>query len=134
MRFEITYTEIHELLSNHFHLKISLNKIDEKKIKINYYVPFHLIFREIKEEKVFFDYEVLGVVNILAQWVRFFKRNKPGYAPVEWDSVNRLITIDLKKIKELSEFLKLFYLSNLVFADDHLLLVFKAKRIQRVSE
>ena len=78
--------------------------------------------KEIKEEEVVFSYEVNGFVKLMAKGVHYFLKEKVEFDPLEWNTVEREVTFDLKKIKELREVIKFLYISEIHFADEIILL------------
>ena len=127
MRLEIPLKEVQEFLNNYYNIDIGLKNIEENKIEANYFVPLVLTIKEVKEDIVVFQYEVNGFVNLLAKGAHFLLGKKPDNVPIEWNSKTKEVTIDLKKIQELRNFLKFVYISELHFVNDNILLVLYAR-------
>jgi uncharacterized protein YijF (DUF1287 family) len=86
-----------------------------------------LIIKEVREDKVLFYYEVDGLVDLIAKVAHFFLKKKLENMPIEWDTRKREVTVDFKRIQELSELLKFFYISELHFVNENILLVLYAR-------
>src|ERR1035437_8583442 len=127
MRLEIPLKEVQEFLSNYYNINVGLKNIEENKIKATYFDSIVLIIKEVKDDEVLFYYEVDGLVDLIAKVAHFFLEKKLDNIPIEWDSKTREVTIDLKKIQELSEFLKFVYISELHFVNDNILLILYAR-------
>lgn len=125
MRLEIPFSDIQEYVSNRYHRNIRLKNIEVDKIKVNYFISFILTIEEVKGDEVIFQYETNVFVNILLKSVHFLLKNKLEKTPVKWDSRTREVIVDLKKVEELSEFLKLTYISELHFEDETIVLIIK---------
>lgn len=129
MKIEIPLKEVQEFLSNSYHKDIGLKIIDENKIKVKYFVSAILKINEVKGDSVSFYYEVNGYVDLFARAAHFLEKEKLNSIPVEWNSGTKEIIIDLKRFRELSEFLKYLYISELYFANENIILVLNIKNI-----
>lgn len=123
MRIEIPIKEVQELLNDCYHIDVDLKNVEEDKIKVTYFGSIFLSVKEVKEDSVIFHYEINEFLNIIAQGALFFQKKQLDIDAIEWNSRTREITVDLKKVKELSEFLKLVYISELSFGNENILLV-----------
>lgn len=123
MRLEIPIKEFQEFINRHYHINIDLKNIETNKIKITYIDSVVLIVKEVKKDELIFDYETDGLVDLIAKVVHFFMKKKLASLPLKWDSGKREITIELKKIKGLTELLKVLYIHEFQFVNDNILLV-----------
>lgn len=123
MRLEISLKEVQEFLSNYYNINVELKNKSEGKIEVSYFATLVLTIKEVKKDEVLFHYEVNGLVDLLAKGAHFFLEKKLGDSPIEWNSNTDEVTIDLKKIPALSEFLKFLYISELRFVEENILLV-----------
>ena len=126
MKIEIPLTEIHEFLSNFYNVEIDLNNIDKNKIEIHYFAALVLNIKEVSEDRVVFYYEGNDIVNLLAKVAHFLLKKKLDLS-IEWNSKTNEVSFDLKKIPQLSNFLELFYISELKFEHDNIILGIKYK-------
>jgi len=122
MKLELPFKEVQKFLSNTHHINIGLKNIEEDKIKINYCISLVLTIKEVKADEVIFRYEANALENIFLKSARFLLKKKLKNIPLEWGFRTKEITIDLKKVKELSEFLKVSFISELCFVNDTILL------------
>ena len=129
MKIEIPITEVQELLSNSYHIKVGLKNIGEDKIEANYLVSSILTIKEVRKDEVVFHYEVNGLVDLLAKGAHFLLEKKLDDTPIEWNSKTSEVVIDLKKVQALNDFLKIFFISELHFVNENIVLVSNIKSI-----
>lgn len=122
MRLEIPLSEVKQFLSNQYQIDIDLKNIEENKIEATYIDSVVLIIKEIKDEMILLHYEVDGLAHIVSKVAHFFLDKKLDNSPIEWDSKNEEIIIDLNKITQLNEFLKLISISEIHFIKDAIVL------------
>lgn len=122
MRLEIPLSEVRQFLSNQYHIDIDLKNIEEDKIEATYVDSVVLIIIEVKEDVVLFHYELDRLASIVTKIMHFFLEKKLDKTPIEWDSKNKKLTIDLNKITELNAFLKFVSISEIHFIEDTILL------------
>ena len=77
----------------------------------------------MEKDEVAFQYEVNGFVDLLAKGAHFLLGKKLDDTPIEWDSKTSEVVIDLKKVQALSDFLKVFYISELRFMNEDIILI-----------
>lgn len=118
MRLEIPLTEVQQFLSNQYQIDIDLKNIEENKIEATYIDSVVLIIKEVKEDVVLLHYEVDGLASIVTKIAHFFLEKKLDKTPIEWDSKNKELKIDLNKITELNTFLKFVSVSEIHFIND----------------
>jgi hypothetical protein len=118
MRLEIPITEVQQFISNHYQVDIVLKNIEKNKIEATYIDSVVLIIKDIKEEVVLIHYEAVGLANIMTKVAHFFLDKKLDNTPIEWDSKNEEVKIDLNKITELNDFLKFVSISEIHFIKD----------------
>jgi uncharacterized protein YijF (DUF1287 family) len=127
MRLEIPIKEVQEFLRNYYNIKVSLKNIEENKIKATYIDSVVLILKEVREDVVLIYYEADRLVNLIAKAAHFFLKKKLENMPIKWDTRKREVTIDLKRIQEISAFLKFLYVSELHFVNENILFVLYAR-------
>ena len=136
MRLEISLQEVKEVIQNYYHLHIGIKNVGEDKIKLSYYGAIILSLKEINEEEVVFSYEVNGFVELMAKGVHYFLKQKVEFNALEWNSTAKVVTFDLKKIKEMREAIKFLYISEIHFLDEIILLELsvKSKEQKKLNE
>jgi hypothetical protein len=122
MELEIPITEVHDFLSKTYNIKVGLKNIGEEKIEVNYFVSLILTIKKVRKYEVIFQYEVNGIVDLLAKGAHFLLEKKIDDIPIEWNSKTSEVIIDLKKIPALSELLNLYFISELHFVNDDIVL------------
>jgi hypothetical protein len=122
MRREILLSEVQQFLSNQYQIDIDLKNIEKDKIEATYIDSVVLIIKEVKEEVVLFQYELDGLASIVTKITHFFVEKKLDNTPIEWDSKNKELTIDLNKITELNALLKFVSISEIHFIKDTIVL------------
>jgi hypothetical protein len=127
MKLEISITEVKEVIQNYYHLHVGIKNVGEDKIKLSYYGSIILSLKEIKEEEVVFSYEVNGFVNLMAKGIHYFLKQKVEFDALEWNTTEKEVTFDLKKIKEVREIIKFLYISEIHFLDEIILLELSVK-------
>ena len=127
MRLEIPLSEVQQFLSNQYQIDIDLKNIEENKIEAKYVDSVVLIIKEVKEDVVLFHYEVDRLASILTKIAHFFLEKKLDKTPIEWDSKNEELKIDLNKITELNVFLKFVSISEIHFVKDTIVLEMYAR-------
>ena len=127
MRLEIPLSEVQQFLSNQYQIDIDLKNIEENKIEATYIDSVVLIINEVKEDVVLFHYEVNGLASIVTKIAHFFLEKKLDKTPIEWDSKNEDLKIDLYKITELNNFLKFVSISEIHFIKDTIVLEMYAR-------
>lgn len=127
MRLEIPLSEVQQFLSNQYQIDIDLKNIEENKIEATYIDSVVLIIKEVKEDVVLFQYELDGLASIVTKIAHFFLEKKLDKTPIEWDSKNKKLKIDLNKITELNAFLKFVSISEIQFMKDTIVLEMYAR-------
>jgi len=127
MRLEIPLSEVQQFLSNQYHINIDLKNIEENKIEATYIDSVVLIINEVKKDVVLFHYEVDGLASIVTKVAHLFLEKKLDKTPIEWDSKNKGLKIDLNKFTELNTFLKFVSISEIHFIEDTIVLEMYAR-------
>jgi uncharacterized protein YijF (DUF1287 family) len=122
MKLEVPFKDIHLFLSNNYHIAVDIKNITKDKIKVTYFVSLILTIKKVTADEVVFQYESNVFVNAAVKLVHSVMRKKLEHLPLVWNSKTREIIIDLKKIKELDEFLKQSSISELSFIHETILL------------
>ena len=122
MRLEIPLSEVQQFLSSQYNIDIDLKNIEENKIEVTYIDSVVLIINEVKEDVVFLHYEADGLATILTKIAHFFLKKKLDKTPVEWDSKNKELKVDLNEITELNKFLVIVSISEIHFKNDSIVL------------
>jgi len=123
MKIEIPITEVQEFLSNYYNINVALKNIGEDKIEANYLVSLILTIKEVRKDEVTFQYEVNGLVDLLAKGAHCLLGKKMDDSPIEWDSKTSEVVVDLKKVQALSDFLKVCFISELHFVNENIVLL-----------
>ena len=127
MRLEISLIEVKEVIQNYYHLHVGIINVGKDKIKLSYYGSIVLSLKEIKAEEVVFSYQVNGFVELMAKGIHYFLKKKVEFDALEWNTDAKEVTFDLEKIKELREFIKFLYISEIHFGDEIILLELSVK-------
>jgi hypothetical protein len=127
MWLEIPLSEVQQFLSNQYQIDIDLKNIEEDKIEATYIDTVVLIINDVKEDVVLFHYEADGLASIVTKVAHFFLEKKLDKTPIEWDSKNEELKIDLNKITELNTFLKFICISEIHFIKDKIVLQMYAR-------
>jgi len=123
MKIEIPITEVQEFLSDTYNIKVGLKNIGEDKIKATYYVSLVFTIKEVGKDEVVIHYEVNSFVALLAKGAHFLLGKKLEDTPVEWDSKTSDVVVDLKKVRALSDFLKIYFISELHFVNENIVFI-----------
>jgi len=123
MKIEIPITEVQDFLSDTYNIKVGLKNIGEDKIKATYFVSLVFTIKEVSKDEVVFHYEVNSLVALLAKGAHFLLEKKLDDTPVEWDSKTSEIVVDLKKVQALSDFLKVYFISELHFVNENMVFI-----------
>jgi len=127
MRLEIPLSEVQEFLSDQYRINIDLKNIDDNKIEAKYIDSVILIIKEVKENVVLFYYEVDGLATIVTKIAHLFLDKKLDKTPIDWDSKNKELKIDLNKFSEMNTFLKFVSISEIHFIKDTIVLEMYAR-------
>ena len=125
MKIEIPLTEVQEFLSNNYNINVGLKNIGEDKIEANYLVSIILTIKEVRKSDVVFQYKVNSIVDLLAKGAHFLLGKKLDDTPIEWDSKTSEVVVDLKKVQALSDFLKIYFISEIHFVNEDIVLMLK---------
>ena len=123
MKIEIPITEVQDFLSNSYNINVGLKNIGEDRIEANYLVSLILTIKEVRKDEVVFQYEVNSIVDLLAKGAHFLLGKKLDDAPIEWDSKTSEVVVDLKKVQAFSDFLKVYFISEICFVNDDIVLI-----------
>ncbi len=123
MKIEIPITEVQDFLSNSYNINVGLKNIGEDRIEANYLVSLILTIKEVRKDEVVFQYEVNSIVDLLAKGAHFLLGKKLDDAPIEWDSKTSEVVVDLKKVQAFSDFLKVYFISELHFVNEDIVLI-----------
>lgn len=124
MKIEIPITEVHDFLSKSYNIKVRLKNIREDKIEANYLVSLILTIKEVRKYEVIFQYKLNGFVDLLAKGAHFLLGKKIEDTPIEWNSKTSEVVVDLKKIPAFSELLNVYFISELQFVNNDIVLAF----------
>ena len=122
MHLEISLSEVQQYLSNQYNINVTLKNIEVNKIEATYIDSVVLIIDEVKEDVISFRYEVDGLATIVTKIAHLFLKKKLDKTPIEWDSKNRELKIDLNGFTELDSFLEFATISELHFIKDTIVL------------
>lgn len=122
MKLEISLAEVQQFKRSQFEIDVDLKNIEENKIEATYIDSVVLIIDEVKENVSQFHYEADGLAKAVTTIAHFFLEKKLDKTPIEWDSKNRTLEIDLNKIPELSKFLTFVSISELSFTNETVVL------------
>ncbi len=123
MKIEIPISEVQDFLINTYNIKVGLKNIGEDKIKATYFVSLVFTIKEVRKDEVVFHYEVNSLMHLLAKGAHFLLGKKLDDTPVEWDPKTSEVVVDLKKVRALNDFLKFYFISELHFVDEDIVLV-----------
>jgi len=122
MRIEILLSEVQQFLSDQYRINIVLKNIEDNKIEAKYIDSVVLIIKEVKDNVVLFYYEVDGLATIVTKIAHLFLDKKLDKTPIDWDSKNKEIKIDLNKFSELKTILEFVSISEIHFKKDTIVL------------
>lgn len=123
MKIEIPITEVQDFLSNSYNIKVGLKNIGEDKIKATYFFSLVFTIKEVGNDEVVFHYEVNRLVALLAKGAHFLLGKKLDDTSVEWDSKTSEVVVDLKKVQALSDFLKVYFISEIHFVNENIVFI-----------
>lgn len=127
MRLKIPLSEVQHFLSNQYQIDIGLKNIEKNKIEVTYIDSVVLMIKEIKEDMVLIQYEVDVLAHLVTKVAHFFLEKKLDNTPIEWDSKNEKVKIDMNKIPEMNAFLKFVCISEIRFINDAIVLEMYAR-------
>jgi hypothetical protein len=127
MRLQIPLTEVQLFLNDQYNIDIELKSVEENKIEATYIDSVILNIKEVKEGMILIQYEADGLAHIVAKVAHFFLNKKLDNSPVEWDSKNEKVKVDLNKITELNGFLKFISVSGIHFKNDAIIMDMNVK-------
>jgi hypothetical protein len=122
MQLVIPLPEVQQFINKQINFSIALKNIEENKIEAKYIDSVVLIIKEVKDNVVLFSYEVDGLATLVTKIAHLFMKKKLDNTPIEWDSKNKELRIDLNKYTELNNFLELVYISKIHFISDSIVL------------
>ena len=126
MKIEIPITEVQEFLSNTYNIKVGLKNIGEDRIEANYLVSLILTIKVVRKDEVVFHYEVNCVVDLLAKGAHFLLEKKIEDTAIEWNSKTSEVVVYLNKVQALSDLLKVYFISELHFVNNDIILTLNA--------
>jgi len=135
VKIEMPITEVQDFLSNSYNINIDLKNIGEDKIEANYLVSLVLTIKEVRKYEVIFQYEVNGFVDLLAKGAHFILEEKLDHTAIEWDSKTSEVVVDLKKIQAFSDLLEVYFISELHFVNNDIILTLNTiSNIEEVNQ
>lgn len=123
MKLEISLIELQQYLSDKYQIKVELKSIEDKKMEVTYIDTVLLTVKGVTEDKIFFYYEVRGLVDLIANVAKIFLKRKLKDFPVTWTAKSKEISIDLKKIRKMSNLLKMVSITEVHFLKDNIVFV-----------
>jgi len=123
MKFEISLIEVQEFLASCYDKKVGLKYIKEDTIEVNYFASIVLKIKEVRDNQVVFQYQVNGLVELLA---KIILGKKLDDSPIEWDSKNDKVIFYLNKVDALSHFLMTNSISTVSFVNENIVLILQA--------
>ncbi len=127
MKLEIPFRELTEFLRNYYDINISFKNLPENKIRVEYLFSFILTVREVQENEIILTYDSGAFTDLIAKSIHFLKKKKLQTALIEWNAETREISVDLKRIPQLSEYLKFLYISDFRFESEKILILANTK-------
>lgn len=127
MQLEIHLSEIQQFISKQYKVNVALKNLEVNKIEATYIDSVVLIIDEVKDNLISFHYEVDGLATIVTKVAHLFLGRKLDKTPIEWDSKNRELKIDLNKFKELDSLLEFVSISELLFIKNSIVLKMSAR-------
>ena len=123
MKIEIPITEVQKFLSNFYNIKVGLKNIGEDKIEAHYLVSLVFTIKELGKDEIVFHYEVNSLINLLAKGAHFLLRKKLNDTPIEWNSKTSEVVVDFKKVRALSDFLKVYFISEFHVVNEDIVMI-----------
>ena len=123
MKLEIALSELQQYLFDKYQIKVELKSIEDKKMEVTYIDTVVLTVKGVTDDKVYFYYEVSGLVDLIANVAKIFLKKKLKNFPVTWTAKSKEITVDLKKIKSMSNLLKMVAITEVHFLKDNIVIV-----------
>ena len=123
MKLEIALSEIEQYLKDKYQIKVELKSIEDKKMQVTYIDTVELTVKGVRDDKIFFYYEVRGLIDLIAVVAKIFLKKKLKNFPVTWVAKTKEITVDLKKIRNFSNLSKMVAITEVHFLKDNILLV-----------
>jgi hypothetical protein len=123
MKLEIALSVIEQYVKDKYQIKVELKSIEDKKMQVTYIDTVELTVKGVKDDKIFFYYEVNGLVDLIATVAKIFLKKKLKNFPVTWVAKTKEITVDLKKIRNFSNLIKMVSITEVHFLKDNILLV-----------
>jgi len=122
MKLIIPISEVEQLINNYYQIKIKLKNIEENKLQVTNNDSVVLTVSGVKEDLVLFTYKVSGLIDLISKVAKFFMKKKLKTIPIIWDAKTKEISLDLKKIKQISRVLELMNIDDVQFIKDALVL------------
>ena len=132
MKIEIPLTQVQQFLLTNYHINIAFKNIGADKIEVKYFVSMVLTIMEVKKDEIVLRYQLNGFVNLLVKGAHFLFRNKLKDAPFDWKLGTREIIVNVMKVPALSSFVKLFYISEMHFVNESILLVLNSNEDEAI--
>ncbi len=123
MKLEISLSELQQYLFDKYQIKVELKSIEDKKMEVTYIDKVILTVKCVTDDQVFFNYEVRGLVDLIANVAKIFLKKKLKNFPATWIARTKEISVDLKKIKNLNNLLKMVSITEVHFLKDNITLV-----------
>lgn len=124
MKLEVPLDEVRDFINNQYKVNVNLKNIEKDKIEANYLESVILIVKDVREEVVYLDYEVDGLAVIAAKLANFFLKKKLENSPLEWDSKEKTITVDLNKVPDMEKLLKTIHISEIHVENENISIEF----------
>jgi len=122
MKLIIPITEVQKMINDYYQININLRNIDENKIQVTNIDSVVITVNEVKDDLVLFSYEVSGLIDLISKVARFFMKKKLKTIPVIWDAKTKKISLNLKKIHQISKLLKFVNIDDVHFVKDAMVL------------
>jgi hypothetical protein len=127
MKIEVQLTEVMAFLKNFNNANIGLKYIEEGKIEVKYLISADLTIKDLSNDVVTIGYKANGVVDLLAMGVNFFLGRKLDKMPFEWKPKESEVIINLKDIEAFKNFLKYFYVTDILFVEDYIIVLLSTR-------
>lgn len=122
MQLTIPISEVQKMINDFYQINIKLINTEENKIQVTNIDSVVITVSGVKDDLVLFDYEVNGLIDLISKVARFIMKKKLKTIPVVWDAKDKKISLDLKKIHQLSKLLKLMNVDDVRFVNDAMVL------------